>query len=385
MLFLKNLKYAIKIIITVIVIYPFLSLISMDLVASPNQSLAILNESVPVEAIVLNESSTQELVYISSDYSILIFRRVTPQLADLSTGDVLYLPPGITKDQYLLGQIMNIIGKDDYQQGMIIYLTLCRENNPPSISGLVAQPDILEVGQQSRLTCYAADPDGDILFYSWYTNKGMIRGAGATVTWAASYQPGDYFVNCTVMDNRGGKDNRTVRIQVVNRLPFLTYQERELIRQFGWGGTRTIRWPDGYVEVYDSTNFSGMQEVLDEWNKVIGGKVIFYLSKDPQSPVKISYNYGLSRKNLCYHIDTHWHNYQLYAAEVQINPDSWLCGYPGNLYAAYLHSFSGVVGFDVWQGTTIERKDWQDFTQISEIMEHMIRVLYQVPPGYNLN
>ena len=339
----------------------------------------------PVDTIVLDESSAQELVYISPDHSILVFRRTTPQLADLRVGDVLFLDTEVTKNHHFLGQIMNLIREGVDQKGMIIHLITWRENHPPVISGLIAQPSILETGQQSRLTCHVADKDGDLLFYNWYANKGLLKGTGASVTWTAPHQPGDYFISCEVADNRGGKDNRTVRIQVVSRLPLLTYQEKELIRQFGWGQNRTIRWSDGYVAVYDSTHFSRMQEVLDAWNKVIGDDVIFYLSHNPQSPVKISYNDELSRKNLCYHIDTHWRNFQLYAAEIQINPDSWLCGYPRNLYAAYLHSFSGVAGFNVWRGKTVERDDWQDFILISEIMQHMIKALYIVPPGYELN
>ncbi len=31
---------------------------------------------------------------------------------------------------------------------------------------------------------------------------------------------------------------------------------------------------DGYVDVYDATNYSRMQEVLNKWNAVIGGPVI---------------------------------------------------------------------------------------------------------------
>jgi hypothetical protein len=126
-----------------------------------------------------------------------------------------------------------------------------------------------------------------------------------------------------------------------------------------------------------------MQEVLDQWNEVIGGKVIFYLSNNPQSPVKLTYNPELREENLCYHIDTHWSNYQLYAAEIKINPDTSLCGYPQNSYALYLHSFSGIAGFDVWEGTTIDQKDWQNFNLISEIMQTMIRALYKLPSAYN--
>lgn len=371
---------------TICVIFVFLFSSSMILFASEEVS-GTKNSLMPENLIVLDESSSQELIYISIDHSILVFRRATPQLADLSVGDVLFLDAGITKNNHFLGQVKNIIRESAYQKGTIIHMIPWQErgNHPPFISSLIAQPFILEVGQQIDLTCHAADQDGDALFYHWYTNKGLLRGSGASVTWTAPNQPGDYFISCEVMDNRGSTDNRTTHIHVVDKLLLFTYQERELVRKYGWGGNRCIRWPDGYVAVYDDTKFFRMQEVLDEWNKVVGDEVVFYLSHNPQSPVKVSYNYALSKKNLCYHIDTHWRNFQLYAAEIQINSDSRLCGYPGNLYAAYLHSFSGVAGFNVWRGTTVERDDWQGFTSISEIMQHMIQALYTVPPGYELN
>ena len=72
-------------------------------------------------------------------------------------------------------------------------------------------------------------------------------------------------------------------------------------------------------------------------------------------------------------------------AEIKINPDSSFCGYPKNSYALYLHSFSGVAGFDVWKGETVGQKDWQNFNLISEIIQRMIKALYKVPPGYDLN
>ena len=63
-----------------------------------------------------------ELFIISSDHSILVFRELLKQLISVSVGDVLYLDPGITKGDYFLGQIRNIMREDTYQKGMIIHL-----------------------------------------------------------------------------------------------------------------------------------------------------------------------------------------------------------------------------------------------------------------------
>src|SRR5690606_31585433 len=67
----------------------------------------------------------------------------------------------------------------------------------------------------------------------------------------------------------------------------LTPEEIELIKTWGYGGDYVIRWPDGYVDVYDATGYSQMQKVLNQWNSAIGGKVVFRLSENPNSPVQI--------------------------------------------------------------------------------------------------
>jgi len=340
---------------------------------------------IPKNTIVLDEQSSQELVYISPDQSILLFRSSTPQLEQLRVGDVLWLNAAVNDNYGFLRQIKYVSKEKPNNKGFIIQTISWIANHPPLISGLIARPSTLEIGQKSYLTCYAADEDKDELFYSWISTGGTLLGNGANITWIALNLSGNYSIECEVTDRRGTKDRKSVQLWVLEKFPLLTEQEKELIRKYGWSNNRVICWPDGYVEVYDATNYNRMQEVLDQWNEVIGGKVIFYLSNNLQSPVKVTYNPELSQENLCYHLDTHWRSYQLYAAEIKINPDSSFCGYPRNSYALYLHSFSGVAGFDVWKGETVVQKDWQDFNLISEIMQTMIKALYKLPSGLDLN
>ncbi|HER23882.1 MAG TPA: hypothetical protein ENO17_02360 [Candidatus Atribacteria bacterium] len=339
---------------------------------------------IPKNTIVLDESSSQELVYISQDQSILLFRNSTSQLEQLHVGDVLWLNAAANDNYGFLRQIIYLNKEEFKNKGIIIKTIPWIENHPPIISGLIARPSSLEIGQPSDITCYAADEDKDELYYSWISTGGALLGNGAHASWIAPNRTGDYFVTCEVIDNRGGKDSRTVQFWVLDKFPLLIEQEKKLIKKYGWGNNRIIRWPDGYVEVYDATHFSRMQEVLDQWNEVMGDKVVFLLSNNPQSPVKVNYNPDLREQNLCFHLDTHWRDYQLYAAEVKINPDASFCGYPKNSYALYLHAFSGVAGFDVWKGETVDQKDWQNFNLVPEIMQSMIKALYKTPPGYNL-
>lgn len=226
--------------------------------------------------VVLDESSSQELAYISSDQSILLFRNSTPQLEELEVGNVLWLNATVNDNYGFLCQIERISKEEsNNNKGLIIQTIPWIANHPPLISSLIVRPSTLEIGQQGDLTCYAADEDKDELFYNWISTGGTLLGNGADMTWIAPDQSGNYIINCEVTDRRGGKDIRAVQLWVAEEFSQLTNGEKELIRKYGWSNNRVIRWPDGYVEVYDATNYSRMQEVLDQWNKVIGGKLFF--------------------------------------------------------------------------------------------------------------
>ena len=372
-------------IITFILFIVFLTIFfgSIEIIALENIPLKV-PDFIPAGAIILDESSSQEIIYISSDQSVLVFRNSTPQLEQLQSGDVLLLNVTQFNASYLLFQIKHIIKKRPNNAGVMIEVVPW-ENHPPFISALIAQPSTLEAGQRSYLTCHAADQDRDMLNYSWISSGGTILGNGPGITWIAPDQTGSYSISCEVMDKSGNKDIKSVQLFIVEKFPLLSNEEKELIGRFGWGGSKTIRWPDCYVEIYDATHFNKMQEVLDQWNEVLDGKVIFYLSNNPQSPVKVTYNSALRKENLCGHIDTHWRSYRLYAAEITINPDGSFCGYPENSFALYLHFFSGVAGFNAWKGEVVKKRDWQNFTLISEIIQMMIKALYKMPAGYDLN
>jgi len=356
---------------------------SVEIIALENISPEV-PDYIPAGTIILDKPSSEEIIYISSDQSILVFKNSTPQLEQLESGDVLLFNATESDTSYLLFQIKHIIKRKPNNKGIMIEV-IPWQNHPPFISALIAQPSTIEIGQRSYLTCHAADQDGDMLHYSWISSGGTILGHGPGITWVAPEQTGSYSISCEVMDNSGNKDIKSVQLIVAEKLPLLNFEEKELIRRFGWGGSNTIHWPEGYVEVYDATHYNRMQEVLDQWNEILDGKVEFYLSNNPQSPVKITYNSLLRKENLCGHIDTHWRSYKLYAVEVTINPDGSYCGYPENSFGLYLHLFSGVAGFNVWKGEVFEKKDWEDFTLISEVMQMMIKALYKLPAGYDLN
>ena len=87
-------------------------------------------------------------------------------------------------------------------------------NQPPVISSLTADPDIVEIEGTSTLTCIANDPDGDNLTYTWESASGTIDGTGHIVTWTAPSTEGTYSVSCKVEDGNGGQDIEIINITV---------------------------------------------------------------------------------------------------------------------------------------------------------------------------
>jgi hypothetical protein len=166
--------------------------------------------------------------------------------------------------------------------------------------------------------------------------------------------------------------------------PSLTPEEIELIRKWGYGGDYVVRWPNGYVDVYDATNYSQMQEVLNQWNAVIGGPAILRLSNNPNSQVKIYYKLIFG---YCGNRDVKWNeDYTFSTIDIQISDNTASCGYPSTKYALYLFMFKNVAGFKGWttKGEDVPYEEWTNFTEINDTMKKMVKALYKVPPGYYL-
>lgn len=90
-------------------------------------------------------------------------------------------------------------------------------NWSPDVHSITADPDNLDVGENSIITCDASDPDGDTLSYDWSSPEGgIISGSGESVTWTAPSTAGLYPVICTVSDGKGGSAEAYVNIEVTD-------------------------------------------------------------------------------------------------------------------------------------------------------------------------
>ena len=79
--------------------------------------------------------------------------------------------------------------EESNNKGIIIKTIPLIENHSPIISGLIARPSNLEIGQQSELTCYAADEDKDEL-YSDDTEFTLKQNGATTITLPSPSQSG---------------------------------------------------------------------------------------------------------------------------------------------------------------------------------------------------
>jgi len=77
-------------------------------------------------------------------------------------------------------------------------------NNPPVISSLTADQQVVQPLGKVLLNCQASDPESDNLSYQWSASGGLVEGSADSASWTAPNIPGNYKVTVVVSDGRGG-------------------------------------------------------------------------------------------------------------------------------------------------------------------------------------
>lgn len=159
----------------------------------------------------------------------------------------------------------------------------------------------------------------------------------------------------------------------------LTDSEKSLVKKFGYGGDYVTRRPDGYIDVYNGTTFKGMKRLIDKFNLLTGGKVIFRLSDNKKESQVIFQSYA----NVKYVGEFEYFycdGYKFKKCQIQIN----------NKYTRkdrlFLFIFTQVAGYNLKVDRDKYGKGgigWTKF-KIDKTIEKMLKALYKVPPGYNL-
>ena len=90
-------------------------------------------------------------------------------------------------------------------------------NKPPVVSSLEAEYVNVYPRGASEIRCVASDPESDAVQFRWSSTGGTLTGDGATVTWAAPIDYGDYHIMVIAKDGNGGSAEATLTISVIPR------------------------------------------------------------------------------------------------------------------------------------------------------------------------
>jgi hypothetical protein len=222
--------------------------------------------------------------------------------------------------------------------------------------------------------------------FSVNTNENGNWDCGRTLgrEWNVTPQKDGYTFEPSTIKVTGNAND--INFKSISEPEILTPEEIELIREWGYGGDYVARWPDGYVGVHDETNYSRMQEVINEWNDAINGPVKFYLSSNPNSPVKVMFDSSLALEGFCGNDDVIWgDDYAFSEVTLKVNPSESCCESYNIKYCLYLIMFNAAVGFNYGaEVSPTPFEDWSNFNTIPITIKTMLHALYKVPPGYYL-
>ena len=93
-------------------------------------------------------------------------------------------------------------------------------NQPPVITSLQAEREMVLPAGSCQVECVASDPEGGELSYEWQASGGNISGEEAIATWVAPDEVGEYVISVNVTDVDGNSATQSVNIVVrENRSP----------------------------------------------------------------------------------------------------------------------------------------------------------------------
>jgi hypothetical protein len=90
---------------------------------------------------------------------------------------------------------------------------------PPIITSLQAEREIVPNLGSCQVECVASDPEGGELNYEWQASGGNISSEGAIATWVAPEETGNYTVTVVVTNELGGESSASLSIRVVFNNP----------------------------------------------------------------------------------------------------------------------------------------------------------------------
>jgi len=121
-----------------------------------------------------------------------------------------------------------------------IFIRCQKENEPPVIKSITANPQNIKTGEMAQISCTATDTDGDQLTYSWSSSNGTFPNgqSGNAIIWEAPEQQGEYVVSVTVDDGQNIVDGFVTISVEANPEITVDFTNLDFLAGFGTEGTQ---------------------------------------------------------------------------------------------------------------------------------------------------
>lgn len=99
-----------------------------------------------------------------------------------------------------------------------------KRNKLPVITKLTSNIDSILTNQKVTFECFASDPDGDNLTFSWSVNGESLAEFGNIINWDSPIEPGEYEISCNVTDiyNEGSNISKKIIVHKRNIIPVIS-------------------------------------------------------------------------------------------------------------------------------------------------------------------
>ena len=143
-------------------------------------------------------------------------------------------------------------------------------------------------------------------------------------------------------------------------------------------GGYIVRWEQGTVSVYDQVGVSNLQDILNEWNAVLIGKMTLVLG-DASSPIVIQRDDTLSTGGLTRRTAQ---NHRIVSASILINVGA-VAG-PEAVTLVSKHELGHAVGFYGHTTAGGLMNAFLESIEITDEVKRTLRKLYELAPGTQL-
>ena len=139
--------------------------------------------------------------------------------------------------------------------------TTPQENNPPT-NVFIEGPAEIKPGTEVELACAARDKDSDILTFTWIADNSTITGDGRIVKWVVPNTVGEYSVNVSVSDGKGGVATGTRSFKITETPYAVEVEDKTIYLKMGLPASAPVR-QSSRVRSYTTTDIKCIVEGKD--------------------------------------------------------------------------------------------------------------------------